>query len=87
MYPYAGKIPVPENITFYNPDKSMIYTSNFYNYFASPTIALNFMAQQGWRLMTVITETNTEPKRPFGDVYTSATTTLVYYFKWVTFED
>jgi hypothetical protein len=52
---YTQKNTINEDGAYYykNPDT----TSNYYNYFLSPTEALNYMAKKGWMLTFGYTET------------------------------
>ena len=84
LLPYPNGIgKAPYGVHFYNENKND--RPPFYNYFKSPTIALNYLVQNSWHLMSVVTETTSEPKELDGKTYTHITTTPVYYLKWATF--
>ena len=84
LVPYYNQKEVAHSgIQFYaNPEGKQ---PPYYNYFPSKTTALNFIAQQGWSLITVINETASTAKTEWVDnrkeLYTEVVSTPVYYFK------
>lgn len=89
LHPFPNqKVPPGYHVHFYKTEKD---APPLFNYFQTPTAALNFLSVKGWHLMAVIAETNTRIEREWAEGKTvlipMVSTIPVYYFRRQTFEN
>lgn len=83
------------NLISYKPERDAINTggtffvpendtaSAYYNYFTTPTAAMEYLGRRGWHLVTVISEVTSGYTYPSSSdrTFTTVSSRPVYYFK------